>query len=91
METLTKTEKQQLRDSGYSAADVSEISSMIKKTSYALVTEKNEKLTISEKEAIKRLGRDEWIRGICRSVFYTETTRYGLNGERLHLYTKNYS
>ena len=87
-EKLTRDDKEQLRESGHSASDISEISHGIAKTTYFLITVKDEPKQITETEAIGRLGREEWLRAISRSTFYAETTRYGLNGERIRVNTK---
>lgn len=87
---LTNTEKQELIDSGHSRADIQFICSAIRHTTYALVSQDGEQLTITEEEAIRRLGRHEWVRGVARSAFYINTTRNGLNGERIRLHSKTY-
>lgn len=88
--TLTDPEKKELENSGYSKQDIQCIVSAIKKTTYALVQQDGTQLTIGPQEALERLGREEWIRGIARSAFYVDTTRYGLNGERISLHSKVY-
>lgn len=87
---LTEKEKQELIDSGHSRADIQFICSAIKHTSYALVSQDGKQLTITEEEAIRRLGRHEWVRGVARSAFYITSTRNGLNGERIRLHSKMY-
>lgn len=87
---LTEKEKQELIDSGHSRADIQFICSAIRRTSYALVSQDGRQLTITEEEAIRRLGRHEWVRGVARSAFYINTTRNGLNGERIRLHSKMY-
>lgn len=87
---LTAEDKNILELSGHSRSDIAEIQSAIKQTSYAVVCDNGERLTISQEEAIRRLGRVEWLRGIARSAFYIDTTRRGLNGERIALHSKMY-
>ena len=88
--TLTKEEKELLSSSGYSNSDIQQICAAVKKTKYALVTPDGKKLTITEQEAVERLGREEWLRGIARSTFYIDTIRYGLNNERIAMHSKVY-
>lgn len=78
-----------LLEQGYSHADINEIVRAAKKTEYSLLCD-NERLTIGEKEAHDRLGHDEWLKGILRSAFHVETTRYGKHGEKIHLHSKIY-
>ena len=91
METLTKEEKKQLEDSGYSKADIQQITAAIKKTEYFLVTPTGQRLIIPQSEAIERLGRKEWLRAIAKSTFFVNTTRYGLNNERIALHSIVYA
>ena len=87
--TLTAKEKSQLKEKGYSTSDLNEITRGIKITKYILILEKKTK-EISEEEAIKRLGREEWLKGIAKSSFNMESIREGLKGERIMLKTKLY-
>lgn len=89
--TLTKQEKEKLSSSGYSNSDIQQICGAVKKTKYALVSPDGKKHTITEEEAVERLGRDEWLRGIARSTFYIDTIRYGLNNERIAMHSKVYA
>ena len=88
---LTNEEKISLEESGYSKGDIQQILKAINKTRYALVTDDNRKLTISESEAIERLGREEWVKGIARSTFYIDTIRFGMSGERIAMHSKVYA
>ena len=88
--TLSAEDKKILELSGHSRSDIAEIQSAIKQTSYAVVCDNGERLTISQEEAIRRLGRVEWLRGIARSAFYADTTRIGIKGERIALHSKMY-
>ena len=89
--TLTQTEKINLREKGYSVADLREIKDSIKCTTYHLIHPNGKREEISETKAIELLGREEWLKGLSRSAFYTETNRWGLNGERINMHTRNYS
>lgn len=92
-ETITKlsnTEIIRLRESGFSSNDIKEINTAIKKTTYHLVLPTGEKKEITASEAIDTLGRDEWVKGVARSTFYVETTRTGLSGEKVHIYSKTW-
>lgn len=91
MITLTPVDCLTLQSIGHSAADISEIKHGIKKTTYYLLDENSNKSEITEDEALTILGRDEWLRGIARSSFYMETTRFGLAGERVRMETKLYT
>ena len=84
----TKPTRKELKELGYSRNDVDEILSGIKKTTYTLPDSDGKE--ISEAEAVEILGRDEWVRGLCRSAFYAQTTRLSTNNERVSLHTKNY-
>ena len=89
---LTETEKTVLRSTGHSFSDVREISNSIKNTKYyIIIQETGKQKEIDEEKAIRTLGREEWLRGISRSTFYNETTRWGINGERIKMVTKNWS
>ena len=88
---LTHTDKSFLEPKGHSHADIVEIAHCLKHTVYELVTSDESVLTIDAKEAIERLGRDEWLKGIARSSFYCETTRIGLSGEKVLIRTKNWA
>ena len=83
-------ELSEMQSSGYSLDDLNQIASAVDKTSYTLITLNDERLTIGETEAIERLGRAEWIKGICRSAFYVNTTRRCLNGEKIAMHSKVY-
>lgn len=87
---ITKQEKQDLMDAGYSRQDINQIIAAEKQTSYYLVQAGN-RLTITKDEAIERLGRDEWLRGLAKSTFFVDTVRNGLNGERIALHSKVYA
>ena len=89
--SLTHTDKSFLESKGHSHADIVEIVHCLKYTVYSLVTDDGTTLTIDVKEAIERLGREEWLKGIARSSFYSETTRTGLAGEKVLIRTKNWA
>ena len=88
MTKLTSGERATLRNEGYSVNDIREITRTIKTTTYNEVLPSGETRAISEATAISILGREEWLRGVARSAFHVETTRYGKKGERIHLYSK---
>lgn len=88
--TITKEEKRSLTLQGYSRTDINEIIRAARKTSYFLVCGQ-QRLTIPESEAVERLGREEWLKGITRSAFHIDTTRHGLNGEMIHMHSKVYA
>ena len=90
MATLTKQEKAELKEKGYSFSDIQEIVKGAKKTIYYLIADGNQ-TSIDENEAIERLGREEWLRGLARSSFHIGTNRYGLNGETVRMETRLYS
>lgn len=87
---ITLEERTALKEKGYSAHDIQEIVTGAKKTTYLLIVQGEQPVTITEKEAIERLGREEWLRGLCRSAFEAESTRWGLNDERILIHTKCY-
>lgn len=88
---LTPSDCILLQSIGHSNTDIAEIRHGIKKTTYFILDEKSNKSQITEDEALTILGREEWLRGIARSSFYMETTRYGLAGERVRMETKLFS
>ena len=88
---IDKDERKALSEAGYSNSDILQIAADVKKTKYYLVTPDNKRHSITESEAIERLGREEWLRGIARSTFYIDTTRYGLNDERIAMHSKVYA
>ena len=90
MAVLTAKEKKQLLQDGYSKADVTEITICVKNISYTLIANEGTELTIAESEAKERLGQEEWLKGVARATFFTDTTRDGLSGERIHIHCKNY-
>lgn len=87
---LTAQDKQLLEQIGHSKQDIAFIIQAEKKTTYALIQPNGNQLTIGKEEAIERLGREEWLRGLARSAFYIETKRFGLNGERIALHSRVY-
>lgn len=87
---LTADEKEMLMKSGHSKSDINEIVSCVKKTKYFLKNGQEE-TPLSPEEAINILGRDEWAKGIARATFYGETTRWGLNNERVAVRANNYT
>ena len=89
--SLTQEQKTALEESGYSKADIHEISIAVKKTSYYLLAPNGTRLTITETEAKQRLGMDEWLKAIARSAFHAEAVRYGLNNEKIALHSKIYA
>lgn len=89
--TLTHGERAALESSGHSKHDVQEILAAIRKTSYFMVEDGQEDKPISEDEALALLGREEWIRGLARSTFHAETTRYALNGQRVKMVSRVWS
>ena len=91
MAKLTQTEIIELKDKGYSASDLREINNAIKKTTYTLLLDKADRKEINELEALKLLGREEWLKGIVRSAFHIETIRTGLNGERIRIFSKTFA
>ncbi len=88
---IDKDERKALSEAGYSNSDILQIAAAVKKTKYYLVTPDNNRHSITESEAIERLGREEWLRGIARSTFYIDTIRYGLNDERIAMHSKVYA
>lgn len=90
-ETLTKEEQETLKESGYSSYDIREILQACKKATYSIINAIGEKKDITEKKAIRLLGRDEWIRAMSRVAFHMESTRTGLNGERIYVFSKMWS
>lgn len=80
----------EMKESGYSLDDLNQIAEAVGKTTYTLINFNNQHFKISEAEAIERLGREEWIKGICRSAFYVDTTRFCLNGEKIAMHSKVY-
>lgn len=90
MATLTKEERNMLIASGHSKSDITEIVSAIKKAEYFLLAPDGKETPISFDEAVSILGREEWARGIARATFYSQTTRYGLNDEKVVIRACNY-
>lgn len=87
---LTADEETMLKKSGHSERDIKEIASCVKKTKYFLKNGQEE-TPLSPEEAINILGRDEWARGVARATFYGESTRWGLNNERVTVRAKNHA
>ena len=87
---LTADEETMLMKSGHSKSDINQIASCVKKTKYFLKNGQEE-TPLSPEEAINILGRDEWAKGVARATFYGETTRWGLNDERVTLRANNYA
>lgn len=87
---LTTDEKTMLMKSGHSKNDINEIVSSVKKTKYFLKNGQEE-TPLSPEEAINILGRDEWARGVARATFYGESTRWGLNDERVTVRANNHA
>ena len=90
MLTLTKEDREMLIASGHSRSDIIEIVSSLKKTEYFLKSPSGDETSITPEEAASILGREEWARGVARSTFYSESTRYGLADERVVIRSKNY-
>lgn len=88
--TLTKEERDMLMSSGHSKNDINEIVASLKKTTYFLKCGAVEK-PLTPTEAIDILGRTEWAKGVARATFYSETTRWGLNDERVVVKFNNHA
>ena len=85
---ITDPEKVILHEKGYSASDIREISAGLKKTTYYIIDKEGFPLQITESDAIRRLGREEWLKGVARSTFHNEALRWGLSGERVKIQTR---
>lgn len=69
MAKLTKKDKEFLKKIGYLEEDFNQI----EKANYKYYIEYNQR--ISEEEALKKLGRDRWLSGICRACFHASAVR----------------
>ena len=87
---LSTNEKKELRNRGYSLDDIKEINFALKKTTYTLILEPLDYKDITPEEAIKILGKDEWLRGISRAAFHIETVRTAPDGQKVRIYAKTW-
>ena len=79
MAIITKQEKKVLEEKLYSKSDIAEIELAAKKTTYYIKIGDNEP-AIPRDEAISRLGRENWISGLCRSAFHIKASRITSTG-----------
>lgn len=89
--TLSRSDRIYLAQRGYSVSDINEINYAASRTTYTLINQKQERLTISRMETEERLGRDGWLDALAKSAFFIETTRTDEKGDRIHLHSKVYS
>lgn len=80
---LTKEDKKLLKDWGYPDEDLKQIERAITKTTYELAmnsfnTRDNK---VTRNEAIKILGRKEYLSGIVRSAFHWNACRQNDKGQ----------
>lgn len=68
---LTENDKKILKKWGYSDDDIPQIEEATEKAIYKL----NYKVRITAKEAIKLLGRSDYLSGISRSAFHFTASR----------------
>lgn len=68
---LTESDRQVLKEWGYSDADICQIEEATENTIYRL----NYVERISAKEAIRLLGRNDYLSGISRSSFHFTASR----------------
>lgn len=73
---LTKQDKEIIRKWGHLEDNMKQIEEATRKTVYEL----NDKEKISCNEAIKLLGREEFLSGISRSAFHWSALRYTEDG-----------
>ncbi len=76
---LTKTDKALLNNWGYSEKDFAQIEAAAKKTTY---TEENGG-RISQKVAIKHLGKSQYLGGLARSAFHWSAIRETDDGQKI--------
>lgn len=77
MVELTKKDKVYLQSIGYLKTDFTQIEG----ANYKYYAEGNQK--ISEKEAIKKLGRECWLSGIGRACFHASSVRICKSGSEI--------
>lgn len=70
---LTNSDKTLLKSWGYEEKDFAQIEEATQKTDYILNNKK-----ISQKEALGKLGRKEYLSGISRSAFHFTAMRNGI-------------
>lgn len=88
---LAKKDRDYLAEKGYSKDDIQEINYALTRTTYTLVKDNDEQLTITRAEAEQRLGHEEWLSGLSRSAFYIDSTRWTENGEKIKFHSKVYA
>lgn len=71
---LTEEQKNLLLRRGYTQKDFGQIEKAIGRTSYTIVTEKEER-DAKEEEVIATLGMEEWLSGVARSAFHWSASR----------------
>lgn len=77
---LTLQERKRLGERLFSKNDIIEIERAAKKTKYAIADGDGE-LPISRDQAIRLLGREGWLSGLCRSAFHINARRTAPGGE----------
>lgn len=72
---LTKTDKNMLKEWGYSEEDIPQIEKVIRVSNYFLYKNQEKSTSISSKNALELLGKELFLSGIARSAFHWNALR----------------
>jgi hypothetical protein len=86
MKTLSKEHKAIILNFGYPKKDLKQIENALSKTDFELYQfeddAKDEKITIDQ--AVKILGEELFLSGMCRSAFHWSATRQNALGQKVY-------
>lgn len=91
MPVLTIDDRKLLKASYFSKNDIHTISSSIESMMYFLKDSSGVETSITPERAIIILGREEWVRGVAKATFFSNTTRTGLFDEKVVIRIKDSS
>ena len=72
---LTETDKNMLKEWGYSEEDIPHIEKAIRVSNYFLYKNQEKSTSISSKNALELLGKELFLSGIARSAFHWNALR----------------
>ena len=75
---LTESDKKRLLSWGFLEKDFAQIEEATRKTKYTLDDQ-----TITQKEALRELGREAYLSGISRSAFHYSASRTSKDGRNV--------
>jgi len=85
MKTLNKEHQEIILNFGYLKQDLKQIEKALSKTDFELSTpEKNQDKKITINKAVKILGEELFLSGMCRSSFHYSAVRENRRGQKVY-------